>query len=107
MREHYSFGIFWPKKDLLVQILRSPFACRSDIVDRSQLHLLLSLRQLDRRVGPCNHLDHSALRILALFDRGYLFLSYFTSCFGRCSLLRPWILRVATLPNVSPLLRGV
>ncbi len=54
-----------------------------------------------------NHLDYSALRILALFGRECLFLSCFTRCFDSCSLLRPWILRVATLPNVSALLRGM
>ncbi len=47
------------------------------------------------------------LLILALFGLGCLFLSYFTSCFSCCSLLRPWILRVATLPNVLALLCGV
>ncbi len=107
MREHYSFGVSWPKRDLLVQILRGTFTRRSDTMDRSELHLLLPLRQLDRRVGPCNHLDYSALRILALFGRGCLFLSRFMRYFDSCSLMRPWILRVAALPNVSTLLCGM
>lgn len=47
------------------------------------------------------------MHILALFGRGCLFLNGFARCFNSCSWLRPWVLRVATLPNVSALLGDV
>src|SRR5512141_2414085 len=76
-------------------------------MDHTDLHLLLPFGQLAWRVGPCNHLDYPSLNILALFGWGCLLLNCFAGCFDSCSLLQPWVLRVAMLPNVSALLRGV